>query len=121
MVRVLGNAQCLWGLLLIGFFATVALLAGEIAPYNPAVQTLSEDLQPPRAAHLFGQDKLGRDVLSRVVYGARVSLLVGLMVVGISATIGLGLGALAGYAGGWTDELVTRSIDTLLAFPGVLL
>jgi len=121
MIRVLANRQCLAGLLLIALFAAAALLAPDLAPTNPTVQTLSEDLQPPCSAHPFGQDKLGRDVLSRVIYGARVSLLVGLVVVGVSATIGLGLGALAGYAGGRTDEIVTRTVDVVLAFPGVLL
>jgi peptide/nickel transport system permease protein len=121
MRRVLANTQATAGLIIVLLFVGVALFAPSLAPHGPAIQTLREDLQPPRAEHPFGQDKLGRDVLSRVIYGARVSLLVGVLVVGISAALGLWIGALAGYAGGWVDELVMRAIDILLAFPGILL
>jgi peptide/nickel transport system permease protein len=121
MIRLLLNARVRLGLGILALFVAVALLGPSIVPQSPTTQNLSEDLRPPRPEHPFGQDKLGRDVLSRVVYGARVSLLVGVMVVGVSACIGLGVGALAGYAGGWTDELIMRIIDVLLAFPGILL
>jgi peptide/nickel transport system permease protein len=121
MTRLLANLQVRAGLLTVALFVAVALFGTGLVSYSPTTQNLSEDLQPPRAAHLFGQDKLGRDVLSRVVYGARVSLLVGVTVAGISACIGLAVGALAGYAGGRTDELIMRLVDVLLAFPGILL
>jgi peptide/nickel transport system permease protein len=121
MRRLLSNAQVRAGLTIVAFFVGVALFSSSLVSESPTTQNLSEDLRPPRAAHLFGQDKLGRDVLSRVVYGARVSLLVGVMVAGISACIGLAVGALAGYAGGRTDELIMGVIDVLLAFPGILL
>ena len=121
MRRLLSNAQVCAGLTIVALFVAVALFGPKLVSQSPTTQNLSEDLRPPRAAHLFGQDKLGRDVLSRVVYGARVSLLVGVTVVGISACIGLAVGALAGYAGGRTDELIMRVIDVLLAFPGILL
>ena len=121
MRRLLSNAQVRAGLIIVALFVAVALFGPGLVPQSPTTQNLSEDLQPPRAEHPFGQDKLGRDVLSRVVYGARVSLLVGVMVAGISACIGLAVGALAGYAGGRTDELIMRVIDVLLAFPGILL
>jgi peptide/nickel transport system permease protein len=121
MIQLLLNGRVQLGLGILVLFVAVALLGPSVVPQSPTTQNLSEDLRPPRPEHPFGQDKLGRDVLSRVVYGARVSLLVGVMVAGISACIGLGVGALAGYAGGWTDELIMRLIDVLLAFPGMLL
>ncbi|MGD0947303.1 MAG: ABC transporter permease [Candidatus Binatia bacterium] len=121
MIRLLLNARVRLGLGMLALFVAVALLGPSVVPQSPTTQNLSEDLRPPRPEHPFGQDKLGRDVLSRVVYGARVSLLVGVMVAGVSACIGLAVGALAGYAGGWTDELIMRVIDVLLAFPGMLL
>ena len=102
-------------------FIAVALFAPVLALPNPLTQNLSQDLRAPSIDHPFGQDKLGRDILSRVIYGARVSLLVGLLVVAMSATIGLVIGGAAGYAGGRTDDVVMRGIDVLLAFPGILL
>jgi peptide/nickel transport system permease protein len=92
-----------------------------LAPGNPYAQARAERLAPPSAAHPFGQDALGRDVLSRVLYGARLSLAVGAAVVLVSLTVGVALGALAGWAGGWLDEALGRLIDVLLAFPGLLL
>lgn len=121
MRRAFRNTQVAAGVTLVGLFVVVALLGPRLAPYSPAVQHLTEDLRPPDFAHPCGQDKLGRDVLSRVLYGARVSLLVGFVVVGISGSIGFGLGALAGYAGGRTEALIMRAIDVFLAFPGSLL
>jgi peptide/nickel transport system permease protein len=121
MMRALTNTQVLTGLAIVLLFVALALLGPSIIRDSPTTQNLSEDLRPPRLEHPFGQDKLGRDVLSRVVYGARVSLLVGVLVVGISASIGLGVGALAGYAGGRADDLIMRLIDVLMAFPGILL
>lgn len=119
--RFLRNRQALAGALIVLMFASTALFAPILAPHSPSTQNLREDLHPPRADHLFGQDKLGRDVLSRVIYGARVSLLVGLLVVGIAGTVGLFIGAVAGYAGGRVDELLMRLVDILLAFPGIVL
>ena len=121
MSSVVGNRQVSAGLAVVALFACVALLAPGLAPHSPATQNLSEDLQPPSSGHPFGQDKLGRDVLSRVLYGARVSLLVGVTVAGLSAAIGLVIGGVAGYAGGRIDDLLMRGIDVLLAFPGILL
>jgi peptide/nickel transport system permease protein len=121
MSRVLTSGQAIAGFLIVSAFVIVALLAPALAPHNPAAQNLREDLRPPTAEHPCGQDKLGRDVLSRVLYGARISLLVGVFVVGVSATLGLVVGAFAGYAGGRADECVMRGIDVLLAFPGILL
>lgn len=121
MTRILANRRAAAGLMIVTFFVTVAVFAPALVPHGPTTQNLNEDLRPPRAGYLFGQDKLGRDILSRVVYGARVSLFVGIVVVAVCATIGLGAGALAGYAGGGIDELLMRVIDVLLAFPGILL
>jgi peptide/nickel transport system permease protein len=98
-----------------------ALLAPWILPYDPASQMLPLRLERPSLAHPFGLDELGRDIFSRVLAGAQISLLVGLTVVGISSTIGILLGSVAGYFGGWLDDVISRAIDVLLAFPGILL
>jgi peptide/nickel transport system permease protein len=90
-------------------------------PFDPASQELSLRLERPSLRHPFGLDELGRDILSRVLAGARISLFVGLTVVGISSTLGILLGSTAGYFGGWLDDVISRSIDVLLAFPGILL
>lgn len=119
--HLLTNAEATAGALIVCGFVMVGLLAPVLAPDSPATQNLSEDLRSPSRTHPFGQDKLGRDICSRVVYGARVSMIVGVVVVGISAAVGLGIGGLAGYAGGAADEVIMRGIDMLLAFPGILL
>jgi peptide/nickel transport system permease protein len=98
-----------------------ALLAPILGLHDPAAQTLPLRLEGPSVAHPLGLDELGRDVWARLLAGARVSLLVGLVVVGVSASVGLVVGAIAGYAGGVVDEVVSRVIDVLLAFPGILL
>jgi len=98
-----------------------AALAPHLAPHPPNAQSLSEDLRPPSREHWFGQDKLGRDQLSRILYGARVSLGVGLVTVLISVTLGVTIGGVAGYLGGAIDFWVMRLVDVLLAFPGILL
>lgn len=104
-------------LLLVG----VASLAPIIAPYSPTHQNLEKDLLSPSNEHLLGTDKLGRDILSRILYGARISLLVGISTVTISLLIGLLVGSLSGYFGGWVDQLLMRLVDLLMAFPGILL
>jgi peptide/nickel transport system permease protein len=100
---------------------TLAAAAPWMAPYDPAVQDLRATLAPPGAGHPLGQDKLGRDVLSRLVHGARVSLAVSAGAVAASLLLGITIGAAAGWAGGWVDELTMRAVDVLLAFPGLLL
>jgi peptide/nickel transport system permease protein len=100
----------------------VAALFGPIvAPFDPSVQEMPLRLEGPTGLHWFGLDELGRDIFTRVLYGARISLLVGIVVVGVSATVGIALGAIAGYFGGRVDEVISRIIDVLLAFPGLLL
>ena len=98
-----------------------ALFAPWVVPFDPAAQQLPLRLEGPTGGHWFGLDELGRDILSRVLLGARVSLFVGLVVVGVSATIGMAMGAVAGYYGGRIDQIISRVMDILLAFPGLLL
>lgn len=102
------------------FFLLIALLADVIAPYDYAER--SEDLlQPPSAEHWFGTDETGRDIFSRVLYGARISLRVGFFAIAGSIVIGSFLGLIAGFYGGWRDVVISRLFDILLAFPSILL
>src|SRR5438034_10079061 len=101
--------------------AVAALFGPFLTPYDPAAQQLALRLTGPTASHPFGLDELGRDILARVLAGARISFLVGLTVVSISACVGTLLGAVAGYFGGLLDDAISRVIDILLAFPGLLL
>lgn len=100
---------------------TSAIFAPYISPYDPMAMDLSASLEGPSRTHWLGTDKMGRDILSRIIYGSRVSLLVGVVAVGISGIIGIFLGALAGYFGKWIDGLIMRIVDILLAFPSILL
>lgn len=97
------------------------LAAPLVAPVDPLATTLDARLRPPDRVHPLGRDALGRDVLSRLLYGARVSFLVGVATLAVSLLIGVALGAVAGWAGGWLDEALVRLIDVFLAFPGLLL
>lgn len=99
----------------------IAVAAPLIAPSDPNAMDIPNRLSPPSMDHFFGTDETGRDVFSRVVYGSRISLRVGLIAVSIALVIGGILGMLAGFYGGWTDTLIMRLIDILLAFPGFLL
>ena len=101
--------------------ALAALVGPALSPFDPAAQQLALRLAGPSRVHPFGLDELGRDVLARVLAWTRISFLVGLTVVSVSALLGTLLGAMAGYFGGLLDDLVSRVIDTLLAFPGLLL
>src|SRR5262249_46727281 len=105
----------------LALLAVAAVAAPLLTPADPYAPALEERLRPPGPGHPLGQDALGRDVLARILHGARISLLVGVVTVGLSVAAGLALGAAAGYAGGWLDEVVMRGIDLLLAFPGLLL
>ena len=115
------------GVLLIAALVFMALAAPLLAPHDPGVQDLRARLKPPAWFekgswdHVLGTDHLGRDVLSRVIYGSRVSLLVGAAVVMIAGVFGVVMGLLAGYRGGRTDNFIMRWIDTQVAFPGLLL
>jgi peptide/nickel transport system permease protein len=109
------------GLALTLVFLLLALLAPVLAPYDPTAFTLGQQLKPPSATNLLGTDELGRDILSRILYGARITLLITLGAVLVSLVIGTLLGIVAGFLGGWTDTLVMRLMDVLLAMPGFLL
>ena len=109
------------GVIIVVVAVLVAVVGPLITPFDPAAQELALRLEGPTMTHWFGLDELGRDVLTRVLSGARISLLVGLVVVGVSSSIGTLLGAVAGYFGGRVDEVISRLIDILLAFPGLLL
>jgi len=102
-------------------FALAALLAPWVAPYDPEAIALGANLQGPSRVHLFGTDSLGRDVLSRTIWGARISLTIGFVSVGLAMAGGVPLGALAAWRGGWPDRLVMRAVDVLLSFPTILL
>ncbi|MDQ7859876.1 MAG: ABC transporter permease [Armatimonadota bacterium] len=109
------------GLTLVALVVTVAVLAPLITPYGPAETDLARSLRPPSRAHPMGTDQLGRDLLTRIVYGARVSLAIGLVTVGVSGAIGLVVGLIAGYLGGAADAVLMRVVDVWLAFPFILL
>lgn len=109
------------GLIIIAIYIFIALFAHFIAPYDPIKQDLSSMLQEPSSKHLFGTDEVGRDILSRIVYGTRLSLRVGFMAVGIGMVIGTPLGIVSGYFGGKIDTLIMRGMDVLMAFPGMIL
>lgn len=101
--------------------AIAAWLGPALVPFDPATQELALRLGGPTLTHPMGLDELGRDMLARVLAGARVSFLVALVVVAVSAIVGTLVGAVAGYFGGWVDEVLSRAMETLLAFPGLLL
>ncbi|WP_456325506.1 ABC transporter permease [Desulfonauticus submarinus] len=101
--------------------SVLAVLAPYLAPYDPTAINVNAIFQPPSSLHWLGTDALGRDVFSRLLYGARVSLWVGFLAVGISIVIGLGLGLVAGYFGGLVDEIIMRFVDIMLCFPSFFL
>lgn len=115
------RAFLLIGITILLLLVGVALLAPIIAPHSPTEQNLEKDLLSYSKEHLLGTDKLGRDILSRILYGARISLLVGISTVTISLLTGLLIGSLSGYFGGRVDQLLMRLVDVLMAFPGILL
>ncbi len=114
------NKLAIIGIVILGFFILLAIFAPVIAPYDPSEMVENETL-PPSFKHLFGTDDLGRDLFSRAVYGARISLTVGLVAVTIAILIGTLMGALSGYFGGWTDTIIMRFVDVMLAFPSIFL
>ncbi|MFZ5626303.1 MAG: ABC transporter permease, partial [Bacillota bacterium] len=120
--RLKRNKVALLGALIVAILLFTALAAPLIAPYDPVHDgSLKERLQPPGSKHWLGTDKLGRDIFSRIVYGARISVEVGVISVGIALVVGTLMGALGGYYGGWLDSILMRIVDIMLAFPSVLL
>ncbi|MFH1362439.1 MAG: ABC transporter permease [bacterium] len=117
---MLKNRFAKFGVLVLSVFILAAIFAPVIAPYDPE-DIVDESTLAPGLSHLFGTDDLGRDIFSRAVFGARISLTVGLVAVTISIFIGTLLGAAAGYFGGWVDGIVMRFVDVMLAFPSIFL
>jgi len=111
------NKLALTGLSIVILLFVVSLLASVIAPYDPGAIDLKNVLAPPSGEHWFGTDQLGRDVLSRMIWGARISLKVGFVATGLAILIGTILGAVAGYYGGWIDAIIMRFVDIMLCFP----
>ncbi|MFH1888942.1 MAG: ABC transporter permease [Candidatus Omnitrophota bacterium] len=111
------NKTLLTGILIIAVFSIIAIFAPILSPYDPSQIDGASLLMPPSGKHLLGTDSLGRDILSRMIYGARISLSIGLIAVGIATSIGLILGSLAGFYGGFIDSLIMRFVDVMLCFP----
>jgi peptide/nickel transport system permease protein len=119
--RLRRRGGAMFGLAVVVCFVLIAVLAPWLAPYDPLATSWSEVRGAPGAAHLFGSDELGRDVLSRIVWGARASILAGLVSVSISLALGVPIGMAAGYLGRWTDALISRITDAMLACPFLIL
>ena len=115
------NKLATFSAVLIALVLLLAVFAPLVAPYGEAEQDVLARLQPPSAAHWFGTDELGRDVLSRILYGSRLSLAIGILPSVISLVIGIVLGLLAGYFGGWADYVIMRLADVMLSVPSLLL
>jgi peptide/nickel transport system permease protein len=111
----------IFGTVIIVISILLAIFAPLIAPYDPIKQNLRETLKQPSASHILGTDWLGRDLLSRVIYGSRISLIVGVLVVTVASIIGMSLGLVAGYFGGWVNNIIMRIMDTMLALPPLVL
>jgi peptide/nickel transport system permease protein len=119
--RFLSHRLAVVGAVIVAIMAIAGIFAPLVAPYDPNKIDLLHIAQAPTMAHLLGTDAVGRDALSRIVYGARISLSVGVVAVGIYLTIGFILGALAGYVGGWVDNVIMRFTDVMMCFPTFVL
>ena len=109
------------GAVIIFLLIVMALAAPLIAPYNPNETNLSHKLAPPSAVYKLGTDELGRDIFSRLLYGSRISMLVGIVAVSIAGVFGMGFGLLAGYYGKWIQAVIMRCVDTLMSIPPLIL
>jgi peptide/nickel transport system permease protein len=116
----LADPKAAVGATILTLLILMALFAGVIAPYDPTLQNFDESLVNPSSDHLLGTDRLGRDVFSRIIHGSRISLRIGFIAVGIAAVVGLPLGILAGFFGGWVDEVLMRLTDAMIAFPNLI-
>jgi peptide/nickel transport system permease protein len=115
------NPSAVAGLAILALMGAMAVSAGWLAPFDPIRISLGERLLPPGAGHWFGTDEMGRDILSRVMHGARISLRIGFVVIAIAGGIGSVVGAVAGFYGGRVDDLVMRVMDVILSFPSLVL
>ena len=121
MRRLVQNSNLVVGAGIVSLVIALAVFAGQVAPYSPIDQAFSDQLKPPSFTHLFGTDEFGRDIFSRVIYGARIALIIGVLADGISAGLGIVLGVISGYFGGRVDAIIMRVVDVMLAFPYLLL
>jgi peptide/nickel transport system permease protein len=119
--RFTRNRIAVAGLIIVLLLVLMAIFAPVLAPQDPAVQTLADKRMPPGATYLLGADEFGRDILSRVIYGARVALYVALVAVALALVMGVAIGVIAGFAGGWVDAVLMRLVDVMLSFPYLLL
>ena len=119
--RLKKSKMAMFGLVILSLLVAIAIFASVIAPYSYSEQHLENKNMKPNSEHIFGCDDLGRDIFTRVIYGSRISLSVGFIAVGIAVVFGGLLGAVAGYFGGVTDNIIMRSMDILLAVPQILL
>jgi|YNPNPStandDraft_1061719.scaffolds.fasta_scaffold22911_3 peptide/nickel transport system permease protein len=119
--RLFRNRLAIAGMVILGILLLCAIFAEQLAPYDPIEQELLLRRQPPSAQHWMGVDEVGRDILSRIIFGSRISLQIGIVSVSLAIIVGALLGAVAGYKGGWVDDFIMRLMDILLAFPSLLL
>ncbi len=119
--RFVRNKLALAGLIIVGLLVVTAIAAPVLAPKDPADAVLDDKRARPSSEYLLGADELGRDILSRLIYGSRVALLVAVLAVGVATVIGGAIGLISGFIGGWVDEVLMRLMDILLAFPYLLL
>ncbi len=119
--KFLSNRAAVLGAVLVGFFALLAILAPLIAGYDPLQTSFTAIRKPPSALHWLGTDELGRDLFSRMAYGARTSLMAGVVSVFIAMIVGVPFGIIAGYFGGWADSIISRLIDAMLAIPFLIM
>lgn len=119
--RLLRNKSAVIGGLIIAGVIILAVFASKLSPYDPYEMNMVNRLKEPSSQHMLGTDQFGRDLLTRLIYGARVSLQVGFIAVGLSMVVGTFLGLVAGYYGGWIDRIIMRFVDIFLAFPIILL
>jgi peptide/nickel transport system permease protein len=119
--RFTRNRIALAGLIIVLLLILMAIFAPVLAPQDPAMQTLADKRMPPGATYWLGADEFGRDILSRVIYGARVALYVAVVAVALALVFGVAIGLVAGFAGGWVDVVLMRLVDVMLSFPYLLL
>jgi len=120
-VRARGNTALVAGAVIVGVWVLAAAFAPILAPHSPLDLDVMNRLEPPTVGHPFGTDEAGRDNFSRIVYGARITIPIAFGVIVIATIVGVGVGAVAGYAGGWVDEVLMRVVDVVLAFPSIVL